>query len=76
MFHCIFSCSITSLHFTTNLDMFSGSVVFVQFAVSCSIFIAVCIICNFLLLGAYDFYVYFRLYEVQVNNILAKERPL
>jgi hypothetical protein len=52
MFHCIFSCSITSLHFITNLDMFTGSVVSVQFAVSCSIFIAVYIICNFFLLHA------------------------
>jgi hypothetical protein len=53
VFHCIFS--ITSLHFTTNLDMFTGSVVFIQFAVSCSIFIAVCIICNFFLLRALRF---------------------
>jgi hypothetical protein len=47
VFHYIFSFSITSLHFITNLDMSTGSIVSVQFAVSCSIFIAVCIICNF-----------------------------
>jgi hypothetical protein len=66
MFHYIFNCSITSLHFITNLDMFTRSVVFVQFVVSCSLFIAVCIICNFSCC-VLKIDVYSRLYEMQLT---------